>query len=545
MKSSLIYLFVTASVFLSAVCAEEDIPVEDDVKAASSYDPAATPTGSFVLLENFQSGIEWVSSANSQYAGTVSQSVIDGLEGDFGMELPAKAMHYGASKPLSALDPSDGLVFQYEITLKNGWECGGGYFKLLSKSEDLDLEELEGSTPYSIMFGPDKCGSTNKVHLILRHKKPSGEIEEKHLTSPPSLAKLDKLPHLYTVVLKPDNSYKVLVDNEVKKEGSLLEDFTPPVNPPKEIDDPEDFKPKDWVDEAMIPDSTAVKPDDWDEDEPEEIEDVEAEKPEGWADDEPEEIDDPEAEKPEDWDDDEDGDWDAPKIANPSCEIGCGEWKRPMIPNPAFKGKWSPPMIDNPEYKGEWAPRQIPNPDYFEDLEPLKNIGSIAAVALEVWQMSDGIVFDNVLLTTSEKVATEYAEKTWAKRYSVLKAAGDKEAETEVDPAEFMVPSWLEDLLNLPALQSVKPTVEPLVKNAFEVYGVTKIAIAVGVSLVFFFLLLAFCCCSSSGPTVDPVAEAKKEDVTGEDDKEDKEEETEEIKEEDEVVEKKTTRRRG
>lgn len=43
------------------------------------------------------------------------------------------------------------------------------------------------------------------------------------------------------------------------------------------------------------------------------------------------------------------------------CEDGpgCGEWVRPMIPNPKYKGKWYAPMIDNPAYKGEWKPRQI------------------------------------------------------------------------------------------------------------------------------------------------------------------------------------------
>lgn len=34
----------------------------------------------------------------------------------------------------------------------------------------------------------------------------------------------------------------------------------PPVNPPKEIDDPKDFKPKDWVDEEMMEDPAATKP---------------------------------------------------------------------------------------------------------------------------------------------------------------------------------------------------------------------------------------------------------------------------------------------
>lgn len=43
-------------------------------------------------------------------------------------------------------------------------------------------------------------------------------------------------------------SYQILIDGEEKKSGSIFEDFTPSINPPKEIDDPEDTKPEDWVD---------------------------------------------------------------------------------------------------------------------------------------------------------------------------------------------------------------------------------------------------------------------------------------------------------
>eukprot|EP00961_Rhodomonas_salina_P075294 1010220-Rhodomonas_salina.1 len=41
---------------------------------------------------------------------------------------------------------------------------------------------------------------------------------------------------------------------------SLLKDLDPPINPEKEIDDPEDKKPADWVDEAEIDDPDATKP---------------------------------------------------------------------------------------------------------------------------------------------------------------------------------------------------------------------------------------------------------------------------------------------
>lgn len=64
-------------------------------------------------------------------------------------------------------------------------------------------------------------------------------------------------------MLKPDDTFEVLIDQAVVGKGSLLEDMVPPVNPPKEIEDPNDKKPEDWDERAKIPDPEAVKPDDW------------------------------------------------------------------------------------------------------------------------------------------------------------------------------------------------------------------------------------------------------------------------------------------
>lgn len=41
--------------------------------------------------------------------------------------------------------------------------CGGAYMKLLQDNKKLHAEEFSNSSPYVIMFGPDKCGATNKV----------------------------------------------------------------------------------------------------------------------------------------------------------------------------------------------------------------------------------------------------------------------------------------------------------------------------------------------------------------------------------------------
>ena len=88
------------------------------------------------------------------------------------------------------------------------------------------------------------------MHLILRHKSPkTGKIEEKHLKNPPRV-KTDKKTHVYTAVLNSDNTFELLVDGVAADEGSLFEKFTPPINPPEEIPDPDDKKPEDWVDQA-------------------------------------------------------------------------------------------------------------------------------------------------------------------------------------------------------------------------------------------------------------------------------------------------------
>jgi len=120
----------------------------------------------------------------------------------------------------------------------------------------------------------------------------------------------DVYTHVYTLILKPDNTYEVLIDNEKVESGTLEADWD--FLPPKKIKDPNVKKPEDWEDIATIDDPSDKKPEDWDK---------------------PKLIPDSSATKPEDWDDELDGDW-------------------------------VPAMIDNPDFKGEWRPKQIDNPKY-------------------------------------------------------------------------------------------------------------------------------------------------------------------------------------
>jgi calnexin len=388
------------------------------------------------FTESFDSSFteRWTHSSAEKYNGKFAAEAPKGLS-DVALKVTEKARHYGIATALPEVtDPAQGLVLQYDLKLADGLTCGGAYMKFLTADADVKFEELKDDSAYTVMFGPDKCGATNKVHLILRHKSPkTGEIEEKHLKYPPSVL-LDDKTHVYTAVLHPNNTYDVLIDGESKKSGSLFDDFEPAINPPEEIDDPEDRKPETWVDIAKIPDPEAAKPEDWDEDAPREIPDEEAEKPGGWLDDEPDEIDDPDAKQPEDWDEEEDGVWEPPRISNPACKDapGCGEWKRPTKSNPAYKGKWVPPMIDNPEYKGIWKPARIANPAYFKDDTPLANLGKISAAAIEIWTMDNNYYFDDVVVANDPAVAEAFRLKTWTPKHEVEEAAAaKKEAEEE------------------------------------------------------------------------------------------------------------------
>lgn len=62
----------------------------------------------------------------------------------------------------------------------------------------------------------------------------------------------DKGFHVYTLHVKADNTFDLYVDTEVTASGNLLNDFKPSVNPPQEIDDPDDVQPEDWVTQVGI-----------------------------------------------------------------------------------------------------------------------------------------------------------------------------------------------------------------------------------------------------------------------------------------------------
>lgn len=339
-----------------------------------------------------------------------------GFTNDKGLVLKTPSAHHAISAELPSVfdNTNETLVLQYEVKLDRGLKCGGAYIKLLDT--DANYEEFSDETPFQVMFGPDRCGPLNKIHLVIRHRdKKTGTVEEKHLQVPPP-ARISDMSTLYTLIIKPTQDFEIRVNGNVIKAGNLLDEyaFKPSFNPPKQIEDPSSTKPADWDDNEYIPDpAQTVKPDDWDEEAPYLIEDPNAIRPDTWDEDEPLYIPNPEATRPAEWNDEEDGTWIAPLIFNPNClKHGCGPFKAEKIVNTAYRGKWVQPSIENPNYKGEWAPGMIANPNYHEDLAP-SNLDPIGGIGFELWSVDNDILFDNIYLGHSIEDAELVGNETF------------------------------------------------------------------------------------------------------------------------------------
>lgn len=94
---------------------------------------------------------------------------------DYGLLVSEKARKYAIvhelDKSLNLKDTT--TVLQFEARFQNGLECGGAYLTYICpQNESWNPKEFSNESPYWIMFGPDKCGATNKVHFILKHKNP-------------------------------------------------------------------------------------------------------------------------------------------------------------------------------------------------------------------------------------------------------------------------------------------------------------------------------------------------------------------------------------
>ncbi|XP_033122750.1 calreticulin-like [Anneissia japonica] len=305
-------------------------------------------------------------------------------EKDKGIQTSQDARFYGISAAFDKVSTEGkDLIIQFTVKHEQKIDCGGGYVKIFPSS--LDQKDMHGDSQYAIMFGPDICGpGTKKVHVIFNYKG------KNLLTKKDIRCKDDEFTHLYTLIVKPDNTYEVRIDNKKVESGGLEDDWD--FLPPKKIKDPEASKPDDWDEREKIDDPEDTKPEDWDK---------------------PEFIPDPEAEKQEDWDDEMDG-----------------EWEPPQINNPEYKGEWKPKQIDNPDYKGKWIHPEIDNPEYEADDELYKQ-EDLAAIGFDLWQVKSGTIFDNIYIgndvAEAEKAAKDLFEATKAGEKKMKDAQDEEE----------------------------------------------------------------------------------------------------------------------
>jgi len=326
----------------------------------------ASASAKTYFTEDFNSGdlTEWVVPEREglgKFQLSAGQFYDD--EENLGLQTSEDAKFYGiATKFAEPFDNTDDtLVIQLSVKHEQALDCGGGYVKIYGP--DADLESLDGDSPYNIMFGPDICGSKKIVHVIFSNKG------ENHLIKKTIRPPTDRISHAYTLIVKADNTYKVLVDNVEEETGSLTDDWDMLL--PKMIKDPTVSKPSDWVEERKIVDPEDVKPADYD--------------------DIPATIPDPEAKQPEDWDEDMDG-----------------EWEVPMIPNSDYQGEWTARRIDNPDYKGPWEHPLVDNPEFKDD--PTLYAFNSGSIGIDVWQVTSGTIFDDILVTSDVAEASEAAK---------------------------------------------------------------------------------------------------------------------------------------
>jgi len=362
-------------------------------------------SGKIFFSETFSSGWEdrWTLSTWKDSEGTSGKWVsnagkwhADEAE-DTGIQTGEDSKFFGISAGFESFsNEGKELIIQYQAKYEKDVECGGGYLKIGPKQDDLAA--FGDPTPYNVMFGPDKCGYTKRTHLIFNYKG-------KNVLKKSDLAYKqdnDGTSHVYRLVIKPDATVRVEIDEEKIYEGSLKDDWE--MLAAKEINDPDDTKPSDWVDDSMMDDPEDSKPDDWTDEK---------------------RMVDEEAKKPDDWDDEEDG-----------------EWEAPMKDNPAYKGDWHVKRITNPAYKGVWAAKKIANPEFVED-DALGQYADFGFLGFDLWQVKGGTIFDNVIVTDDVAEADAFAKKWKAlsehekaknkEEEDAKKADTDKKAEQDAD----------------------------------------------------------------------------------------------------------------
>ncbi|XP_052005301.1 calnexin isoform X2 [Xyrauchen texanus] len=359
-------LFVGVCLYLSHISGSQNtyrpVAIPDQAYFAEPFD-VSTLDRNWVLSKAVKDEQLKILKYNGKWA--VEEPFTPELLGNKGLVLKSPGRHHAIAAYLQkAYQFKDKvLCLQYEVLFQKRVDCGGAYIKLLSHSDDLRLSQFSDATPYTIMFGPDKCGRTHKVHFIYRLWNPiTGTYEEKHARQPEmdlSDYFVDHRSHLYTLNLYPNNTFEILIDLTLINNGSLLEDMDSPATSEKE----------------NAEETTAVL------------------------------VDRSQRSVPRfeqhDGSNDVDGECSAFTEAS-DCEL--------LTLNPA-SNKPKKKSSSSPDDKGNKG-------EHFEDAQPLR-LSPVTAVGFELWSLTGDVMFDNILLCDNLEVASHWTKDTWGQRQTL------------------------------------------------------------------------------------------------------------------------------
>jgi hypothetical protein len=157
----------------------------------------------------------------------------DGKKGKWGWEAPKKtydpergkgikttqdSMYYHMTADIGKTISTENqtLILSYTVcNTQSPIKCVGQYIKLLP--EKINQLTFNGDDHFYIMFGPDYCGTRNdRVHCMFRKDKYNLQMKERIST------KRDRETHLYTLIINPDFTFEIHIDDVVEKKGDMI-----------------------------------------------------------------------------------------------------------------------------------------------------------------------------------------------------------------------------------------------------------------------------------------------------------------------------------
>ena len=326
-------------------------------------------------------------------------------KGEKGLVIKTKEKSHGISYlfPTPIYTPNETLIIQYETRAQFLYLCASVFLKIFIDPKFNPID-FNNQTSRFLEFGPERCNSYNNSRLNFFINNIEYKLKKK-INIP-----IDEISHLYTLIIRSNNTFEILIDMKSIHNGTFTNSFNPNIIEPEFIDDINDKKPLNWVEEEYIYDLNAKKPIDWDENQPKTIPDPKKlNPPYGWLINEEPLIPDLKAKKPENWNENNLGKWNPPMIPNPKCldVPGCGKYKIPEIFNIKYKGKWSPPLIKNPNYKGEWIPKQIKNPNFNGKIENFI-LPPIYGIGFDIWGLHHDLMITNILISNNESIVKKW-----------------------------------------------------------------------------------------------------------------------------------------